>query len=422
MSEVVEITECRSCGSGELKEIISLGEHYISNFIESEEEQEKIPKVPLELILCEDCKLLQLRHNAPQELMWNEQYWYKSAINRMIRDDLKDIIENTKKLVDLKKGEMIIDIGCNDGTMFDFCDKDNLVLVGFEPSGNVAREAESKGFKIINNFFNAEDFKKEFGDKKAKVITAISMFYDLEDPNKFLGDIVSILDKEGLFIIQQNYLVSMLKQNAIDNICHEHREYYSLYPLKNLLDKHGLEIFDLSLNDINGGSIRTYIRFKGSKKPLPLEGAEERISGVEKEEKEMELHTSKPYQEFASRIDNTKKQLLEFFKRERAAGKVICGCGASTRGNTTLQYFGLGPDLITCIFDRNPDKWGKKTIGSLIPVESPDRIDEFKPDYQLVLIWHIFKGIGDDEKEFVKKGGKFILPFPKIKIIDKIED
>ena len=136
----------------------------------------------------------------------------------------------------------------------------------------------------------------------------------------------------------------------------------------------------------------------------------------------MKLHTLEPYQEFALRIDNTKKQLLEFFRREKVAGKIICGCGASTRGNTTLQYFELGPDLITCIFDRNPDKWGKKTIGSLIPIESPDRIDEFKPDHQLVLIWHIFKGIGDDEKEFVKKGGKFILPFPKIKIIDEMED
>jgi len=420
MNGIKIIEKCRACGSDKFLPIISLGEHYISNFIESEEEQEKIKKVPLELILCENCKLLQLKHNAPSEAMWNEQYWYKSAINRMIRDDLKNIVEKSQRLIELKKEDIVIDIGCNDGTLFDFY-RNEATLVGFEPSKNVAKEAEEKGFEIINNFFNAEDFKKEFGDKKAKVITAISMFYDLEDPNKFLRDIASILDKEGLFIIQQNYLVSMLKQNAVDNICHEHREYYSLHSLKNLLDKHGLEIFDLILNDINGGSIRTYIRFKESEKPLPPEGAEERISEVEKEEIEMELHTSKPYQEFALRIDNTKKQLLEFFKREKVAGKIICGCGASTRGNTTLQYFGLGPDLITCIFDRNPDKWGKKTIGSLIPVESPDRIDEFKLDYQLVLIWHIFKGIGDDEKEFVKKGGKFILPFPTIKIIDKIE-
>ncbi len=420
MNGIKIIEKCRACGSDKFLPIISLGEHYISNFIESEEEQEKIKKVPLELILCENCKLLQLKHNAPSEAMWNEQYWYKSAINRMIRDDLKNIVEKSQRLIELKKEDIVIDIGCNDGTLFDFY-RNEATLVGFEPSKNVAKEAEEKGFEIINNFFNAEDFKKEFGDKKAKVITAISMFYDLEDPNKFLRDIASILDKEGLFIIQQNYLVSMLKQNAVDNICHEHREYYSLHSLKNLLDKHGLEIFDLILNDINGGSIRTYIRFKESEKPLPPEGAEERISEVEKEEIEMELHTSKPYQEFALRIDNTKKQLLEFFKREKVAGKIICGCGASTRGNTTLQYFGLGPDLITCIFDRNPDKWGKKTIGSLIPVESPDRIDEFKLEYQLVLIWHIFKGIGDDEKEFVKKGGKFILPFPTIKIIDKIE-
>lgn len=418
-----EIKKCRSCGSEDLTKILSLGEHYVSNFVESQEEQNNIPKVPLELVLCENCKLLQLKHNAPAELMWNEQYWYKSGINKMIRKDLKDIAKKSEKLIELKKADIVVDIGCNDGTMFDFHDKDKkIMLVGFEPSKNVAKEAESKGYKIIKDFFNADAFKKDFGDKKAKIITAISMFYDLEDPNKFLQDIVSILDKDGLFIIQQNYLASMLKNNAFDNICHEHREYYSLYSLRNLLDKHNLEIFDIELNDINGGSIRTYIKFKGSARPVPLEGAEERIRQVEKEEEEGELHTSKPYQEFASRVNDTKKQLLEFLRKEKENGKVICGCGASTRGNTTLQYFGLGPELITCIFDRNPDKWGKKTIGSLIPVESPDRVDEFKPDYQLVLIWHIFKGIGDDEKEFVKKGGKFILPLPEIKIIDEIED
>ena len=414
-NEIEPITKCRSCNSEDLSPILSLGKHYVSNFVESEEEQGM--KVPLELVLCNQCKLLQLKYSAPDELMWNEQYWYKSAINPIIRNDLNDIAEKSQQLIELEKGDIVIDIGCNDGTLFDYFPlNDGLELIGFEPCKNVAKEAEAKGFKIIQNFFNAEDFKKEF-DKKAKLITVISVFYDLENPNKFLEDIKSCLDKDGLFVIQQNYLGSMLENNAFDNICFEHRSYYSLYSLKSLLEKHGFEIFDIELNDINGGSIRTYVKFKENQMK-GFEGAEQRISDLEKKEKEMELDTLKPYQEFAKRIENIKKELFDFIKTEKEKGKKFCGLGASTRGNTTLQYFELNSNLIECIFDRNPDKWGKKTIGTLISIKSPDEAKDIKHDYQIVFIWHLFKGIGDDEKEFLKRGGKFILPLPKFKIVE----
>ncbi len=417
MNENFEIKKCRSCGSEELIPIISLGNQYIVNFVDSKEEGNKCP---LDLILCNNCKLIQLKHNAPPESMWGDQYWYKSGINRMIKEDLKDIVENAKRFSELKEGDFVVDIGSNDGTMLGFYGDKKIKLVGFEPSKNVAKEASSKGFHIINNFFNAESFKKEFGGKKAKIITAISMFYDLEDPNKFLQDVISILDKKGLFIIQQNYLVTMLENNAFDNICHEHREYYSLYSLKKLLEKYNLEIFDIEQNEINGGSIRTYIRFKDNEELISEEG-NIHIKEVEEKEKMLELDTKKPYIEFASRIESIKKELLDFLKKEKESGKKICGLGASTRGLVLLQYFGVGPDLIECIFDKNPEKEGKLAIGSWIPITSPDNIENYCPDYQLVLIWHIFKGIGEDEKKFVKNGGKFILPLQKFKIVDKID-
>ena len=417
MSEPVEITKCRSCNSEHLVSIISLGNQYVVNFVDSEDQG---TRCPLDLVLCNNCKLLQLKHNAPPEEMWGDQYWYRSAINKMIRADLKDIVEKSSTLVDLKEGDFVIDIGANDGTLLESYDKEKgLKTVGFEPSGNVAKEAASKGLEIINDFFNAESFKKKFPDKKAKIITAISMFYDLEDPNSFLGDIKEILDDEGLLVIQQNYLVTMLENNAFDNICHEHREYYSLLSFNHLLERHGLEVFDMSQNEINGGSIRTYIRKKGGSLK-GFEGAEERINSVIENEKSLGLDTDKPYKDFASRISAIKEELLSLLKKEKAEGKKICGLGASTRGNVILQYFGLGPETIDCIFDRNPDKEGKKTVGSWIPITSPDNIEKYNPDLQLVLIWHIFKGIGDDEKDFVNQGGKFIIPLPEIKIIDKI--
>ena len=274
---------------------------------------------------------------------------------------------------------------------------------------------------MANDFFGSEKFKEKFGNKKAKVITAISMFYDLENPNKFVGDIVKILDNEGIFVVQQNYLASMLEQNAFDNICHEHREYYSLTSLKPLLEKYGLEIFKTSLNEINGGSIRTLIKFKDSKIPEINEKDFSYLRDLEIKEKEMKLTEEKPYKDFAGRINSIKKDLLKFLEEEKSKGKNICALGASTRGNVLLQYFKIGPDLIKCIFDKNPDKEGKRTVGSLIPITSPDNILKYNPDYQLVLIWHIFKGIGKDEKKFVDEGGKFIMPLPKFKVLDKIE-
>ncbi|MBP6857554.1 class I SAM-dependent methyltransferase [Candidatus Pacearchaeota archaeon] len=408
---------CRSCGSKNLLEVLSLGDIYVTNFVNSEEEQG--PKVPLELILCDPqkgCGLVQLRHTTNPELMWGEQYWYKSGINSMIRNDLRDIVEKSKLIVPLNYGDTVTDIGCNDGTMLEYYNVPGLNLVGFEPSKNVAKEAALKGINVINDFFNKEAYKSFIGDKKSKIITAISMFYDLDNPNSFVEDVSNCLDENGLFVIQQNYVATMLKNNAVDNICHEHLEYYSYNSLEKLLNRHGFETFDVELNEINGGSIRNYIKFKGSKISQKDE-AKKRVESLLRFEDENKLNDIETYHNFASRIESTKKELNNFLNEEKSKGKKICALGASTRGNTTLQYFQLNPSIIDCIFDRNPDKEGKKAVGSLIPVTSPDNIHKYNPDYQLVLIWHIFKGIGEDEKKFSEKGGKFILPLPELKII-----
>lgn len=416
MGEEGEIKRCRSCNSGELMPIISLGNQYISNFVDTSAQNGTM--VPLELVLCNACKLLQLKHNAPDKEMWGEQYWYKSGINRLIREDLKDITDSSEKLVSLIGGDFVIDIGCNDGTLLGFYDKEGIYTIGFEPSKNVAMEASEKGFRIINNFFNAEDFRKEFGNKKVKLITAISMFYDLDNPNKFLQDVLSILDDNGLLVIQQNYLVSMIEQNAFDNICHEHRAYYSLTSLKNLLERNGLEVVDVKLRDINGGSIRTYIRKKGNPNITPFKGARERLASLEEKERQMELGTTRPYLDFAQRIDDLKKQMMLFIESEKSKGKTFCICGASTRGNTTLQYFGIDTRHVIAAAEANPDKWGKRTVGSMIPIVSVDEMKRINPSYQIVMIWHLFEGLMGKEKDYLKSGGKFILPLPEFKIIE----
>jgi len=412
MAEIEAVKECRACYSDKLSPILSLGNQYVTNFINSEDEQGE--RIPLDLVLCGNCSLLQLRHNTPPQLTWNDQYWYKSGISSTIVADLNDISKKAQAIRKLNGGDIIVDIGCNDGTLLDSY-ASSIKRIGFEPSKNVAEEAKIKGHFGINDFFNFEAFREKFGSEKAKVITAISMFYDLDNPNQFLDDVVSSLDDNGLFVIQQNYLATMLEQNAFDNICHEHREYYSLSSLEKLLGRHSLEVFDVEQNSINGGSIRTYIKKEESKLP-PSEGGQQRLEDIRKYEASLGLDTAEPYLEFAKRIDSIRIQLLKFLNEQKNLKKRIAIYGASTRGNIALQYFGLGPNLIGCIADMNSDKWGKKTVGSLIPIVSPEEMRKKRPDYLLVNTWHFFDEIKKQEKAYHETGGKFVVALPQFKV------
>lgn len=404
---------CRVCGSTDLKLVLSLGTQYISNFIDSPTQESYV--APLELVLCNrktgGCGLLQLRHTVPGEILY-KKYWYKSGINQTMRTALADIADKAEKLVKPSPGDIVVDVGCNDGTLLRSYKSINIILAGFEPAINLIEEAQIGTTKIINDFFNYQGFEKEFGSKKAKIITAIAMFYDLEEPNRFVSDIVKILDSDGVWIIQMNYLLPMLQNNAFDNIVHEHLEYYSLQSLEYLLDMHDLKVFDVELNDLNGGSFRVYVKHKDCK-TYPIS---KNVSNLRECEKRMNLDDYSTYDEFAKRIYDLRAKTYDFIKKEVEKGKKIYLYGASTRGNTLLQFYNLNNKLIKAAAERNPRKWGKKTIGTLIPIISEERARE-KADYFLVLPWHFIKEFKEREKGYLNAGGKFIVPLPKFEII-----
>ena len=265
--------------------------------------------------------------------------------------------------------------------------------------------------KVVNDFFNFKTFSQKVGNRKANIVTAISCFYDMEDPNAFISDVIKILKDDGILVIQQNYLVSMLKQNAYDNIVHEHLEYYSLLSLNNLLKRHGLEVFDVELRDLNGGSFRTYISFNGKRKKTKA------VEKMEKYEKKLKLNNKKEYVNFAKRIEKNKKSLYEFIKKEIKKGKTVYLYGASTRGNTLLQYSNLNNKLIKNAVERNPEKWGKIISSVGIPIISEEQARKDKPDYMLILPWFFKKEFVNREKKYLEKGGHFIFPLPKFEVI-----
>lgn len=391
-----KIDKCRSCDSS-LKELINLGKHRIPSWDNS-----KGPKVPLEVVYCDKCTLVQLRHTTNPDLLWNDSYGYRSGVNETMVKHLQGIANQASKY--LQKGDVVLDIGCNDGTLLKAYK--NVHKVGFDPSMNLIPYFDKNvpdGY-LFPNYFT----KKEFPFDTAKVVTAISMFYDLDDPNTFVRDVASVLDEEGVFIIQQNYLLGMLDQCAFDNIGHEHLEYYSLRSLEPLLERHGLEVFDVEQNDLNGGSFRVFARLRGS--VVGLEGVSSRVKHMRYQERR--LKDPKTYEDFSFRVSDTVGKLKMYVEENK--DKRIYVYGASTRGGTLLQSAGIGKEIIGAA-ERNPDKWGKVMGSTGIPMVSEEEARK-DADIFIVLPWFFKKEFINREKEFLKKG-VMVFPLPEFEVI-----
>lgn len=408
-----EINNCRVCLHDKLKNIISLGDLYLSDFVNK---PVNVKKIPIDLIICLNCLLVQLKHTTPSKYLYTERYGYKSGINETMRRELADVVNKASGVVNLDKGDLVIDIGSNDGTLLSNYKK-NIITVGFEPVKKLAELTSRKAKFAINDYFNYKSFKKVIPDKfsknKAKIVTSVAMFYDLEDPNKFLEDVVKILDEDGVLIIQQNYLVGMIEQNAFDNILHEHLEYYSLSSLEYLLNKHNLKIIDVEERAINGGSFRIYALFKSNNSIKE----NSRVRKMREKEKKMELSKMSTYKNFAKEVKIISKNIHNFIKKEVKEGKTIYVYGASTRGNTLLQYCNLDTGLIKAAVERNPEKWGKKIASVGIPIISEAEARKRKPDYMLVLPWFFKDEFVKREKRYLEKGGHFIFPLPRLLIV-----
>ena len=403
-NKIVEHKSCRLCGRADLIDLFSIGNQYINDFVP----KDKINQgrtAPLDLVLCNNCKLVQLRHTAPQELLYSRFYWYRSGVTETMKQALKDISNVGELMLNLKKGDIVLDIGANDGTLFETFNTKGLIKIGCEPANNLIEELRSRSTYTMHDFWYYEKFKTKCSDwgikPKAKFITALGMFYDMEDPNQFVRDACLALDADGVFVAQLMCLKSMLEKNDIGNICHEHIEYYSLESLKYLFENNGLEIFKIEENNVNGGSYRLYARHlkKGSI------SFDEKISYGD-------------IMNFKKRIDRNRDLCVDFIKSEIEKGKKVYVYGASTKGNVILQYYGLDTTFITAAVERSPEKWGKYTIGSWIPIISEKEARAAQPDYFLVLPYAFFDEMYEREERWRNKGGKFIVPLPEFRVVD----
>ena len=404
-----------------MKELFTLGDLYVSDFLK-DGESPRGGSVEMKMMLEPETGAVRLEKIAPLDTMYGK-YWYRSGINNTMKKELKSIVNSITDIVKLNENDLWVDIACNDGTLLSNV-PDNLIKVGIDPvDDSFKRESEKHANLIIQDYFTSKVFKEsKFGKLKAKVITTIAMFYDLEDPKSFVNDIVEILDDNGVWVLQLSYTPLMIEQLAFDNICHEHVYYYSLFNIQKIFKECGIDIVDIQLNDTNGGSFRIYCMKENSDKTKfgtqPYRDiCNFRLKSTLEYERTLGLDKEEVWLKFFDRINDLKEKTISFIKEEKSKGKTIWGYGASTKGNTLLQYFGLDHTLIDGIAERSIYKFGLKTVGTNIPIYSEEEMRKAKPDYLLVLPWHFINEFVERESEFLKSGGKFIVPCPTFEII-----
>ena len=411
---------CRVCGSSALTKVIDLGEQHLQgSFIKSGKEMPPVRKIETSLVRCDPmkdekaCGLLQMEYTVPPEVLYSA-YWYRSGTNNTMRNHLKEIAHEAALILN-KDNSLALDIGCNDGTLLNYYPTE-FKKFGIDPS-DVAQEITGD-ITVIQDLFPSNELLKKLQGQKLDVITSIAMFYDLENPLEFVKAIKNVLSSDGIWIFEMSYMPTMLKMHSYDTICHEHLEYYSLAIIEFLLKQAGMKVFNTILTDINGGSIRCYATHSDNFKYKNDENLQN-IRILRQEEFDLELDTDKPYKNFQDRINVHKEELNSLLKKLKKDKKKIHVYGASTKGNTILQWCGIDHRMIDVAAERNPDKYGAHTLGTEIPIVSEAESRAMNPDYYLVLPWHFKQEIVEREQEMLDKGVGLIFPLPDIEIVKK---
>ena len=405
----MKIKSCRICKSSKLKKLFSLGNMCFTGKFPNE--RQIIQKKPILLLLCDNCGLVQLGHNFDLKYLYGPDYGYRTGINKTMLSHVKGVVKYLSKKVKLKKNDLVLDIASNDGSLLKNYDK-KVITFGIDPIiSKYINEYDKINYKV-SDFFSSERVKK-IVKKKFKIITALSVFYDSINPNKFLRDVKNILSKNGVFLLEFADLASIIKNKMFDTICHEHLEYYSTRVILDLCKKNGLVVFDIKKNNINGSSKQYYVCRENSDYEINNKVIRSELNV----EKKLKLTEVKTFKKFIKEINSSRDDLVRLLKKINKSGKKVHCYGASTKGNVLLQYFNIDNKVINYAAERNKNKYNLYTPGSNIKIISEILSRFHKPDYYLVLPWHFKNEILERERLIRKKGTKFIFPLPKLKIV-----
>ncbi len=412
IDSIQEIQKCRVSGSSHLVSVLNLGKQYLTGVFPHTPSQ-PVTCGPLELVWCPDSGLLQLKHSYSLTEMYGDNYGYRSGLNASMVEHLTQKVRGLERRHPLAVGDWVLDIGSNDGTLLKAYSAAGIRRVGMDPTAQKFQEYYPPDIDVVTEFFSGQRFLEASGGRRAKIITSIAMFYDLEDPNVFVQDIATALATDGVWHFEQSYMPSMLRTNAYDTVCHEHLEYYSLRVIRDLLARHGLRIVNVQMNSVNGGSVAITACHENAS----ISGDRSIVDWMLQQEENWGLATTKPYRQFEERVFKHRNDLQRLIQSLVGDGKRILGYGASTKGNVLLQFCKLGPELIPAIAEVNQEKFGAYTPGTHIPIISEQEAHAMRPDYFLVFPWHFKSSIVQREAKYLASGGKLIFPLPEIEIV-----
>ena len=411
-----EIEKCRICGNREFSLVVDLGSQALTGVFPRSRE-EHVPSGPLELVKCREdvggCGLVQLKHSYDPDQMYGANYGYRSGLNKSMVQHLHRRVDEAQRRVGLSAGDVVLDIGSNDSTTLRAYGEHGYRLIGIDPSAGKFRHYYPDWVECVPDFFSADTFRGLCGDAKAKIVTSISMFYDLEDPVDFMRQVHDVLATDGIWIFEQSYLPLMVERDAYDTICHEHISYYALAQIKWMAARAGFKILDVEMNDINGGSFCVTAARSDSRH----EAHADRVAKLFEKERRTGYGGSTVYEDFRRRIVAHREELRRTVAAINSAGETVCGYGASTKGNVLLQYCGFSEHDIPCIAEVNSDKFGCFTPQTLIPILSEQDVRSRHPDHLLVLPWHFRANIVAREEDYLSHGGSLLFPLPVIESV-----
>jgi hypothetical protein len=413
-----EVKKCLICGNEKLVPFLNLGTQALTGVFPKTKDT-PVGRGPLELVKCQEdregkyCGLVQLRHIYSAQELYGETYGYRSSLNRSMVEHLHCKVKEILQKVTLQPGDMVIDIGSNDGTLLKCYPARGLTLVGVDPLGEKMSRYYPPHIHLVADFFSKKALEKYFGSQKVKIITSIAMFYDLESPLTFMQQVYELLTDDGVWVFEQSYMPTMLSMDSYDTVCHEHLEYYRLKQIKWMADRAGFKILEVVFNQINGGSFSVMVAKQGSSYPE----ARGLVTRILKSEERLGMHTLKPYQVFRKRVFQHKKKLQAQIQKLNRNRKKVLGYGASTKGNVILQFCELRENNLGFIAEVNPDKFGAYTPGTLIPIISEQEARAMKPDYFIVLPWHFKDNIIAREQKYLRGGGKLLFVLPSLEVV-----
>jgi SAM-dependent methyltransferase len=403
---------CLVCGVESVEQFLDLGHTALANkFLTEEELSIPEPTYPLRVGFCRTCGHVQLTETVPPQTMF-EDYLYISSASDTLKAHLYDLSDLLVERYQLGTEDLVIDIGCNDGTLLSGFQRHGVKTLGVDPAANLAALTHDKGVERYVGFFNSQTAKQIVNKcGKASVITATNTFPHIQELPDFVEGIKTTLVPGGVFVIEAHYLVDLLEQKAFDTIYHEHVSYWALRPMAHLFAQHGMEIVQAERVPLHHGQLRVFVQRQEEGR------VQTTVAELLAMERELGIDQFTTYQGFAQQTQQLKQDLHRTLRRLRTQEKQVVGYGAPAKGNTLLSFLELGPETVSYIADRSPLKQGRYTPGTHIPVVPPERLLTDQPDYVLLLAWNFVDEVLAQQAEYRRRGGKFIVPVPQVQTV-----